>query len=36
VLLRVHPDLPLSAPTRVLDTIEGLSPGLKVALVSGE
>jgi biopolymer transport protein ExbD len=32
ILLRVHPDLPLSAPTRLLDEIEGLHPGTKVAL----
>jgi biopolymer transport protein ExbD len=34
IVLRVHPDLPLSAPTRVLDEIEGLRPGTKVALVA--
>lgn len=34
ILLRVHPDLPLSIPTRVLDEIEGLRPGTKVALVA--
>ena len=34
ILLRVHPDLPLSIPTRILDEIEGLRPGTKVALVS--
>jgi len=34
ILLRVHPDLPLSAPTRLLDEIEGLRPGAKVALVA--
>jgi biopolymer transport protein ExbD len=34
IVLRVHPDLPLSAPTRVLDEIEGLRPGMKVALVA--
>jgi len=34
ILLRVHPDLPLSTPTRVLDEIEGLRPGTKVALVA--
>jgi len=34
IVLRVHPDLPLSAPTRVLDEIEGLRPGTKVALLA--
>jgi len=34
IVLRVHPDLPFSAPTRVLDEIEGLRPGTKVALVA--
>lgn len=34
ILLRVHPSLPLSAPTRVLDQIEGLRPKTKVALVA--
>ncbi len=34
ILLRVHPELPFSAPTRVLDEIEGLRPGTKVALVA--
>ena len=34
VVLMVHPDLPLSAPTRTLDQIEGLRPGTKVALVA--
>lgn len=34
ILLRVHPDLPLSAPTRVLDQIEGLRPGTKVAVAA--
>lgn len=34
IVLRVHPDLPLSVPTRVLDEIEGLRPGTKVALVA--
>jgi len=32
ILLRVHPELPLSAPTQVLDQIEGLRPGTKVAV----
>jgi biopolymer transport protein ExbD len=34
IVLRVHPDLPFSAPTRVLDEIEGLRPGTKVAVVA--
>jgi len=34
IVLRVPPDLPLSAPTRVLDEVEGLRPGTKVALVA--
>lgn len=34
ILLRVHPDLPLSAPSHVLDEIEGLKPGAKVAVVA--
>lgn len=34
ILLRVHPDLPLSAPTRVLDQIAGLRPGTKVAVAA--
>jgi len=34
MVLKVHPDLPFSAPTRVLDEIEGLRPGTKVALVA--
>lgn len=34
IVLRVHRDLPFSAPTRVLDDIEGLRPGTKVALVA--
>jgi len=34
IVLRMHPDLPLSAPTKVLDKIEGLRPGTQVALVA--
>lgn len=34
IVLKVHPDLPLSAPTKALDAIEGLRPGTKVALVA--
>jgi len=34
IVLRVPPDLPLSMPTRVLDEVEGLRPGAKVALVA--
>ena len=35
ILLRVHPDLPLSAPTRVLDEIQGRCPGVRVAVMAG-
>jgi len=35
ILLEVHPDLPLSAPTKVLDEIQGLRPGTRVAVVAG-
>jgi biopolymer transport protein ExbD len=34
ILLRVHPDLPLSAPTRVLDEIKGRCPDARVAVVA--
>ena len=34
ILLRVHPDLPLSAPARTLDDIQGLRPGTKVSIVA--
>ncbi len=34
MVLKVHPELPFSAPAKVLDEIEGLRPGTKVALVA--
>jgi biopolymer transport protein ExbD len=34
IVVRVHPDLPLSAPTKVLDEIQAVRPGTKVALVA--
>jgi hypothetical protein len=34
ILLRVHPDLPLSAPTRVLDQIKGRCPSARVSVMA--
>jgi biopolymer transport protein ExbD len=36
IILRVHPDLPLSVPTKVLDDIKGRCPGARVAVLAGE
>ncbi|GLH74207.1 hypothetical protein GETHLI_27090 [Geothrix limicola] len=35
ILLKLHPDLPLSAPTRVLDEIKGRCPDTRVAVTAG-
>lgn len=34
ILLTVHPDLPLSVPTRVLDEIKGRCPDTRVAVTA--